>query len=478
MKIDNCKRSEVREKLMETLLISSKFTHLNPQQIEYEEATKSKKIQTCIWNKHTVQEGDLVILNSIDNMATIKFNTRNFQIFIQWFQLLKPVIGQENNQLITQFINKYKLDNKPNTTLNYQYIRVSKLISVFNIPEEFLAPCLLILKDYLHNPILQQLNLVFNTELMEYLFEGDKNGKEDQYFLEQYKAYFVQDQLLSKLPVDKDQKLLLNDSIPPTTNKLNQMHLDKIILMIQGETILWFSDNYGLGSYRDEILLRDYNMWQIGEYRWEQSIYDDEFELTDFDVQCKHNQHKQQQSKPLEKSYYNIIPGDFSICKSIDLLQVGNFVTLKNGSVKCKFIDRTIITLKYPPPFEIKIINNLGQIIVIDFNPEITNQYYQDYNFFITYIPFEWQDYMKQAFKIAEESFILKEIQQSRDKHQELLSSWVSNELDKTNRFLVITGKQQIQNEQQENQFSESNIQEQINKILQANEQLLKQSFK
>ena len=33
-------------------------------------------------------------------------------------------------------------------------------------------------------------------------------------------------------------------------------------------------------------------MWQIGEYRWEQSIYDDEFELTDFDVQCKHNQHK------------------------------------------------------------------------------------------------------------------------------------------------------------------------------------------
>ena len=30
MKIDNCKRSEVREKLMETLLIASKFTHLNP----------------------------------------------------------------------------------------------------------------------------------------------------------------------------------------------------------------------------------------------------------------------------------------------------------------------------------------------------------------------------------------------------------------------------------------------------------------
>lgn len=67
------------------------------------------------------------------------------------------------------------------------------------------------------------------------------------------------------------------------------MHLDKIILMIQGETILWFSDNYGIGSYRDEILLRDYNMWQIGEYRWEQSIYDDEFELMDFDVLCKHN---------------------------------------------------------------------------------------------------------------------------------------------------------------------------------------------
>jgi len=57
--------------------------------------------------------------------------------------------------------------------------------------------------------------------------------------------------------------------------------------------------------------------------------------------------------------------------REIDIKNVGHFILYKNGGVRGRFMDRTIVTLKYPPPLEIKIINSQGYSNIIDFKPEI-----------------------------------------------------------------------------------------------------------
>lgn len=49
-----------------------------------------------------------------------------------------------------------------------------------------------------------------------------------------------------------------------------------------------------------------------------------------------------------------------NVLKEVDVMNVGNFVALKNGTIKCKFLDRTIVTFIYPPPCEINFMDPFG----------------------------------------------------------------------------------------------------------------------
>lgn len=52
---------------------------------------------------------------------------------------------------------------------------------------------------------------------------------------------------------------------------------------------------------------------------------------------------------------------------------VGHFLFMMNGSVKCRYMDRTILSFIYPPPCEIRIMSNRGENIKFEFNPKVVN---------------------------------------------------------------------------------------------------------
>lgn len=71
--------------------------------------------------------------------------------------------------------------------------------------------------------------------------------------------------------------------------------------------------------------------------------------------------------------------------KKVEIRDVGEFVVLKNGTVKAKFIDRTVITFKYPPPCNIRIISQLGESGNVDFEPIQDEKLYKTYNHYLEY---------------------------------------------------------------------------------------------
>lgn len=87
---------------------------------------------------------------------------------------------------------------------------------------------------------------------------------------------------------------------------------------------------------------------------------------------------------------------------------------LNNGSVKARFIDRTVITFQYPPPCEVKITETYGKSNRFNFQPEINEKYCQDQAYLLRYVPEEYRNYMAHCLELAEETFVESEIQEMR----------------------------------------------------------------
>ncbi|CAD8091412.1 unnamed protein product [Paramecium sonneborni] len=492
IKVQNCRKYDnIQEKVKEVLQVASKYTYLNSDQIIYEEAVKMKKIQTIIWPLEYSIENDYAILKSIDGYAQMKLNLHTYQISLQYYSCNQTVavvkeIENDNNNFVNNFIKKYNLGASKSTGTNidcgigYTYRILQKEYSLINFPIQWIAPFFILVKDFLNSEKLQYLDIQFPTELIEYLLNEQEEMQE--YFYETYNCYKIKDQLITKILIDEPiKKVQINDNVSPIMNKISQINLGRPIFMLTNQAQFWFQVDGGIGLINNQLLLRDGIFWEYGQQKWEQSIYNDKYNLSAFDVYYKHLNLKykqnenliitqlQEKQKPIE--YYRVEQGNFEELRKVELREVGEFLLLKNGTVKAKFVDRTVISFKYPPPCSIKIISNYGLINSIEFSPIQDERLYFTYNHYLEYFDDELQVYMQYCLKLAEESYIIPEIYQQRQTHSNQLSSWVEQEMEKNQRFLVLSGKYSCQelNEQKE----EQSLDERIQQLLTANQEML-----
>ncbi|CAD8063729.1 unnamed protein product [Paramecium primaurelia] len=491
IKIENCRKYDnIQDKVKEVLQVASKYTYLNSDQIIYEEAVKMKKIQTIIWPLEYQIENGYAILKSIDGYAQMKLNLQTFQISLQYYSCNQTVavvkeIENENN-FVNSFIKKYNLGATKSTAtsidcgIGYTYRILNKQYSLINFPIQWIAPFFVLVKDFLNNDKLQYLDIQFPTELIEYILNEQEEMQE--YFYETYNCYKIKDQLVTKILIDQPIKTIqINDNVSPIMNKISQINLGRPIFMFTNQAQFWFQVDGGIGLINDQLLIRDGIFWEYGQQKWEQSIYNDKYNLSAFDVYCKliNTKYKQnmnliitqlqEKQKPIE--YYKVEQGNFEELRKVDLREVGEFILLKNGTVKAKFVDRTVITFKYPPPCTIKIITQFGLINNFEFCPTQDDRLLITYNHYLEYFQPELQVYMQYCLKLAEESYIIPEIFQQREQHSTQLSSWIEQEMEKNQRFLVYSGKYSCQelNEPQE----EQSLDERIQLLLTANQEML-----
>lgn len=57
---------------------------------------------------------------------------------------------------------------------------------------------------------------------------------------------------------------------------------------------------------------------------------------------------------------YDIVRGDMDFFREVNVVNVGNFLALKNGTVKCRFFNRMVVSFIYPPPCDINIMDPQG----------------------------------------------------------------------------------------------------------------------
>ncbi|CAK80604.1 unnamed protein product (macronuclear) [Paramecium tetraurelia] len=491
IKVENCRKYDnIQEKVKEVLQVASKYTYLNSDQIIYEEAVKMKKIQTIIWPLEYQIENDYAILKSIDGYALMKLNLQTFQISLQYYSCNQTVavvkeIENETN-FVNNFIKKYNLGGTKSTAasidcgIGYTYRILNKEYSLINFPIQWIAPFFVLVKDFLNNEKLQYLDIQFPTELIEYILNEQEEMQD--YFYETYNCYKIKDQLVTKILIDQPIKTIqVNDNVSPIMNKISQINLGRPIFMFTNQAQFWFQVDGGIGLINEQLLLRDGIFWEYGQQKWEQSIYNDKYNLSAFDVYCKliNTKYKsnmnliitqlQEKQKPVE--YYRVEQGNFEELRKVDLREVGEFLLLKNGTVKAKFVDRTVITFKYPPPCTIKIISQFGLINNVEFCPVQDDRLCITYNHYLEYFQPELLVYMQYCLKLAEESYIIPEIFQQRESHSTQLSSWIEQEMEKNQRFLVYSGKYSCQevNEPQE----EQSLDERIQLLLTANQEML-----